>query len=438
MMRMRTGLLIGLTGLVIWAGCSNPNLAGGKLHFDQKRYDRALETFKLARQQMPASGEARLWVGRAFAEIERADSTTTSTAGADSASANFDRALALDPRLEKQVADVRGHYWSERFASGVTAARAAQDNVDQGDKGAAQREYRSSLNYFKKALVYSTEKDKKQTYENLGKMYFNLNQVDSALAIFNLVRSMAPDDPMTKGILFDVYFNQGQKCYQDAADALQHSDSTKARAGFKQALSLYAKSSEVVSEEKQQQSDLLFQQGAAAYELAYLEKAEKNDYLGKAAEGYEGVLKLTPDDIDVLYNLALVYRDKADYQKARDVARRLLDLKPTEGQYHDLVGRMEDKLGNKNALIAGLIFGKALKQGSTVAPTEARARSEKFGPSSDIARRFRENGQPEDLRVFPDQNGKEYECWFYWARGTAFAFVDGSQKYDTKFAGQKK
>ncbi len=429
--------LLGLVGFVIWAGCSNPNLAGGKLHFDQKRYDRALETFQLARQQMPANGEARLWLGRAFAELERADSSSTTTEKADSASANFDAALRLDPRLQQQVQDVRGHYWSERFASGITSAKAAEENVAQGDKSGAQENYRTGLNYFHKALVYATDKDKKQTYENIGKMYFNLNQVDSALAIFNQIKAMAPDDPVTKGILFDVYFNQGQKSYEDAAASLQASDSTKARQGFEQALSLYGKAAEVVSEDPKVQADLLFQQGAGAYELSYLDKTKHADYLRQAATGYEGVLKISPEDVDVLYNLALVYRDLEDYQKARDVSRRLLDLKPSEGQYHELVGRMEDKLGNKNALIAGLIFGKALRGGTAVEATEARARSEKNGPSSDIARRFRENGQPDEIRTFPDQNGKEYECWFYWSRGTAFAFVDGSQKYDTKFAAAK-
>ncbi|MCC7144147.1 MAG: tetratricopeptide repeat protein [Candidatus Eisenbacteria bacterium] len=440
MKQIRCAAAVAITAAVVWVGCSNPNLAGGKLHFDQKRYDRALETFKLARQQMPASGEARMWLGRAFAELERADSTSNTTEKADSAAANFDLAIKLDPRIQKMVEDVRGHYWSERFAAGITSAKAAQENTDSGDKSGAQRNYRTGLNYFKKAFVYANEKDRKQTLENLGKMYFNLNRVDSALTIFNTVREMAPEDPATKAILYNVYFGQGQKLYQDAADAMEKrtsADSTVARSAFTQALALYAQASEVVSEDPKEQSDLLFQRGSAAYELAYLDKAQEKEYLQKAADFYAGVLKLTTDDVDVMYNLALVYKDLEQYQNGRDWARKLVDTKPSDGTYHELLGIMEDKLGNKNARLQGIIFGRALRNGTQVAVADARARSEKHGPTSDIARRFRENGQPDELRTFTDSSNNEWECWFYWVRGTGFAFVGGSQRYDTKFAAQK-
>jgi len=92
--------LVGLSFLAWWAGCSNPNLAGGKLHFDQAgrleepdrtaRFRRALETFQKATQELPKSAEARIWLGQTYAELDRPDS----------ASMNFDLAEQLDPTMK--------------------------------------------------------------------------------------------------------------------------------------------------------------------------------------------------------------------------------------------------------------------------------------------------------------------------------------------------
>ena len=49
---------LGFAAVLAWAACSNPHLAGGKLHFDQERFDRAEENFQLAVEKDPSNGEA--------------------------------------------------------------------------------------------------------------------------------------------------------------------------------------------------------------------------------------------------------------------------------------------------------------------------------------------------------------------------------------------
>jgi tetratricopeptide (TPR) repeat protein len=67
-------------GAVIVAGCKNPQLSGGILHFDQKRYERARETLLTAIQQEPNNAEAYYWLGMSYAEM---DSTQQARAALD-------------------------------------------------------------------------------------------------------------------------------------------------------------------------------------------------------------------------------------------------------------------------------------------------------------------------------------------------------------------
>lgn len=414
----RTLLLVGLSGAALWAGCSNPNLSGGKLHFDQKRYDRARETFAVAVEQLPQSGEARLCLGKSYAELGQPDS----------AAHWFDEAARVDPRMAADVKNTRDHYWSERFNSGLAFAKTAAEKMNQGDEAGAGAEYRSSLSEFQRAAVYSP--DKHDTYTNIGKMYFNLARIDSALIVFAQVHEMAPDDLQTNNLLVSIYMDQGNKLFTRASEAIAQSDTTKAQKQYVEAGELYAKAYEITKDDP----DLLFQIGSTAYELSYIDHKEKASYLAKAADFYDQVLKINAQDLDVLYNLALVYREVNRLQEAKDLAARLVDLKPKDGGYRELYGRLCDKLGDKQALIAGLIFGKALRTGETLDAAVVKDQVSKYGTNSDAARRMREAGPPEEVKSFKDSTGQEYQTWWYWSRGVGYAFVNGEQKYDTHFA----
>ncbi len=63
-------LLAGFFLVVSTTSCKNPNLSGGILHFDQKRYERARETLLKAIAQEPSNAEAYFWLGKAYAELD--------------------------------------------------------------------------------------------------------------------------------------------------------------------------------------------------------------------------------------------------------------------------------------------------------------------------------------------------------------------------------
>lgn len=414
--------------LIWWAGCTNPNLAGGKLHFDQAsrlegsdrtaRFRRALETFKAAEAQMPQSGEVRLWLGKTYAELDMPDS----------AGVMFDQAESLNPEMKKDIADVRDHYWSVKYNAGVSAAVAAAKSRHDGNETAAKASFRDALRQFNKAALYSPGHP--NTYTNIGKVYLNLSAVDSAITMLQEARKKAPDDTKVRDDLFAVYRTEADTAYQRASSKLDASDSTGARGLFGEAQKLYRQAEET----SPGHSDISFQLGMTSYELAQLDPEHRQDLMAESVGHYQDVLKDNSADVDVLYNLSLALRDLGRYQEAREYTERLVDLKPEEGSYRQMLGRVADKLGDKQALLSGIIFGTALKSGTKVDTTQAEAMAKKFGGSSDLLRRYRENGPPNEILTFTDTQGQEYEVWFYWHRGDGFGFVEGKERFQSQFA----
>lgn len=421
--------LLGVFLLVMWPGCSNPNLAGGKLHFDQAsreedpaariaRFHRALETFKKAVQEMPEIGEARHWLGRTFAELDMPDS----------AAANFDDAARLDPRMTEEVRDTREHYYSRRYNSGLASADEAIKARAIGDDEGSENAFRESLEEFRVASIYRP--DHVQPFTMRGKVYLNLGDVERAIELLALAREMEPTDESVLRDLFLVYHEEGDMAFQDAAFALQEADSTKAHTRFRVARDLYTKADEVMPGDP----NLSFQLGLAAYELAQLEPDNRQELLEEAIHRYREVLEDNPVDLDVLYNTTFVLRDLGRYEEAREVAQRLVDLRPKDGTYRDMLGRIEGRLGNQDALLNGVVFGRTLRSGVPQDVGDASAMADQWGVHSDIKRRYLENGAPEEILFLQDIGSEEYLMWFYWSRGLAFGFAQGRQDFTSQFA----
>jgi len=241
-------------------------------------------------------------------------------------------------------------------------------------------------------------------------------------------RSIAPKDEKVKDTLFEVYRAQADTAYQNGSSKMDVSDTTAAKQFFVQADRLYKEADDI----NPGLSDISFQLGMTAYELSQLDHQHQQELIQEAAADYQTVLKTNPADVDVLYNLTLVLRDLGQYKEAHDFAIRLVDLKPEEGLYRQILGRIEDKLGNKQGLLSGLVFGNALKNGAKQDVSLAKVQSEKSG--ADVRRRYMENGNPDEILTWNDSAGQEYDIWFYWTRGEGFGFVGGKEKFQTAFA----
>jgi tetratricopeptide (TPR) repeat protein len=421
-------VVVGVLILGLWAGCSNPNLAGGKLHFDQAsklegpdrtaRFERARQTFAQACREMPKNGEPRFWLAQTYAELDKPDS----------AGMNFDLAAELTPAMKEDVQKARDHYWSVKHNSGLVSAKSAMEAKAAGKEGEAAADFRDALAQFQKAVLYSPNHAETCTF--IGKVYLNLGVLDSAVVMLRKAQSISPDNENIKKDLFGVYKNTGDKDYAKGQDLMTATDSLGARAKFESAMRLYGEADAVIPG----QADLNFQMGATSYELSNLDRDKKSTYLDDAIRRYQEVLKDNPADVDVLFNLTLVLRDLGRNEEAEKLALRLVDIDPKEHTYRETLGRIQDKLNNKQGLVTGLIIGKALKDGTPLNPSEAPSRADKFGAGNDLRRRYLESGAPDEILTFTDSQGQDYDVWFYWTRGVGYGFVQGKEKYTTQFA----
>lgn len=411
--------LVALCGTLVWAACSNPHLAGGKLHFDQMRFERAKENFQLAVEETPENAEAWLWLGRAHAELGEVEPATDA----------FQKARELDERIADDVKNTREHYWSERFNSALAYAGEANDiRVGGGD---ATEKYRAALDESQRAATYNPEAV--GTHTLIGKIYFNLGEVDSAMAVFNKVSEMAPDDEEINLMLLGVYKDQGNQAFSRALDAKQiDKDVARAEEMFETARAFYTKAYRIQVDDVDVNQNL----GAVDWELADLspENPErKQELLQEALGHYEAVLKAEPENADVIQNLSILHNELGNQEQALEYAERFVDADPKFGRAHLNQGRLRGETGDKVAMFGDLLIGQAIDQGIDVPTAQARAEAEKHGPSSDMLNRWREAGDPEEIRQYTE-GGSQYQVWFYWTRGAAYAFEAGKEIYAKRFA----
>jgi tetratricopeptide (TPR) repeat protein len=401
---------------IVSTSCKNPQLSGGILHFDQKRYERARQTLLTAVKQEPMNAEAYLWLGKSYAEL---DSTTEARAA-------FEKAASLEspkfPTVKTDVANALEHYWSLRHNEGLNFAKTANDAKINDKKAEAAQNFRFALNQFKKARIYEPRKE--ETPRNMGVCYIMLGEVDSGLVALKESKDLSPPgDSKAEALLFDKYRQLG--------DAAAEGGET----GLNDAVRFYTEAEKLRPEDP----DLLFSLGVIYYQIALSDTVEagKNEKLTKAVGYFDRTLQAKPDDQEALYNAASLDLELKKCEEGLQKAKTLLDLDPHKGRNYDLVGRLSDCMGSKGERIMGILFKRALDTGDVVALEDFRTHLEKWGPGSDTMRRYREEGKPEEVRSFKDSNNREYECWFFYTRGKAYVFSDGTFKYETSFKPEK-
>ncbi len=397
--------------LVVATGCKNALLSGGILHFDQKRYDRAREVLLSATAEEPSNAEAWLWLGKAYAEL---DSTTQARTA-------FDKAASLEgpkyPTIKKDVDNALEHYWVEHHNEGLSYAKTGQDARVADKPDEARKDFALALTQFKMARVF--EPDSASTPRNMGVAYFALGQTDSGLVLLEESRRLAPKNAQAAKMLCEQYRRLGD----DAAGKGQPQD-------LRDAVKFYTAAEDLCTEDP----DLYFSLGVVIYQLAMADTLNKATLYQQAATAFEKCLSIKPEDQEALYNVASLYKELNQCDKGLQAAKTLLDLDPKAGKNYDLRGRLYDCLGNKNERVTGLIFARALQAGSdSVAVGDFRSHLDKLGSSAaDILKKYREEGAPEAIRTF-SVSGTNYEAWFYWSRGRAYAFSNGTLKYQTDF-----
>ncbi len=186
-MRNRWFRLAGVAGLAVMAvlaACSKSELlAGGKLHFTQGRYEKALELFQKAVAEKPLNAEAHLWYARSLAQLERDEEAV----------AELRKALELDVEQKPMVDNTYQSFWSERYRSAVKFVEDGEAARQKGNAAEATTQLQQAVDRFRRAIIFAP--DSVQNYSNLGKVLFLLEQRDEAMAQFQQAKSMSAGKP---------------------------------------------------------------------------------------------------------------------------------------------------------------------------------------------------------------------------------------------------
>jgi tetratricopeptide (TPR) repeat protein len=388
-------------------------LAGGKLHFDQKRYDKALVSFQKAVEEKPASGEAHLWLGRALAELDRDEE----------AIAELKKARELDPLQEEMVRNTFVSYWSRRYNSALTSAKNGEDEQRKGDAARAQEELQKAEERFRRAVLYCP--DSVQNYSNLGKILYVLGRRDEGLAMFHQAKEMSTGRPDLQAFLFHLFRGLG-------VSALE----TPTVENLRRGLGLLNDAAGLPADPEQlAEIDLNI---AEAYRgLAdSVDAAQKPEMLQKAADHYGKVLATYPDDVDALDGLAQIQSQLGQSDAALATAQRRLDLEPWNRNAHLTMYRiLRAAKGEGDREAKGhFLFINILESGTPQAKEGMRAWAVKeFGPTSDMIRALRDRGDPETMREYSPAGQAPVYMWAYWTGGRAYIFQGGKEVYRMGF-----
>jgi Flp pilus assembly protein TadD len=377
-------------GTLALSGCAkNPHLAGGILYLSQRNYPKALTELTTAVQQEPKNGLAHLKLAMAYAE----------TGDTKNAGQEFDKAVALEPKLKKDTDANRKHYWVEHFNEGVRLS-------------SQEKNYESAAKEFEKAIDLDPRDPR--AYSNLAFCYTQLGKHKEALGIFEKAAAIAPNDPTARKNLAAVYLDLGKEYFTQE--------------NYADAITFYEKALELGSDSV----SVMFQLGNCYFQRATAETStvSARPEFEKAGGFYERVLRSAPDDVDAMANLGMVKLALEKVNEAIQLLSSVVNKAPKVQEFHKLLGIAYTRAGEGEMAVTELVTSKALDPNrgkrisdldSWLSPDGMKAR---YGDTGDMTKAVQELGTPQEVFVY-QESGVLVESWFYWSKGTALYFVNG-------------
>jgi tetratricopeptide (TPR) repeat protein len=406
-----------MIGFVVLAmiiiGCKSEFLAGGKLHFDQQRYQQALENFEKAALEQPNSAEVQMWRARALGKLERDED----------AEAALTKAAELDANGEfkEEIDNTRVSFWSIRYNSGLADARAADEQRDKcnGYRAASQNELltqceqemssklESAVDRFQRAIIFCP--DSVKNYSNLGKVFFQLGRQEEGKQMFLKARGMAGDREELLRFLFLVFRSLGVQGLNE-----------ETKEGYQRAVEMFQQAA-TFDRPQDEMATIYFNMGVAYRGIAdNSEGAEKTAALQNAVASYQKVLEINPVDQEALENLALIYQDMEAYAEAIEMGKRLLNTEPWKPRLHLLMARLYNAAHDREKFAAHGMLKSVLESGTPANATMVRDEARKC-PGSDMHKALLDRGEPEQLYLYTGSQG-DYMIWIYWTEGKIFIY----------------
>lgn len=314
----------------------------GRIHYSERRYDKAAEQFEFAVAENPNSAEARIWLGMALSHMAISHDRLYLRAAAQ-----FDTAFNIDSVAFSKMQSNEDFIFQAR-ASFLAMTRENLNSIDKND-------WKKALHYTE--LVLRIDPKSRQALTILAQLYVQLNQLDELKKRAQDVISMDAEDPLgltMKGLYFfsrsdwdssHYYYIEAAKLYQ--ANETKVKSALASLLGFKDTLRINHSAARLVVARRDRNPDRLknyiedslkakskqaavartaddlyltngelntsfFRAGVASLQKGNNEKdtLKQKNYFNQAQKEFEQALSYNPTDLDAKHNLAFVYYRK--------------------------------------------------------------------------------------------------------------------------------
>jgi tetratricopeptide (TPR) repeat protein len=409
---------------IVAIGCGSQFLAGGKLHFSQSRFERAMENFELAIAETPNDPMAHLWLGRALAELrhdERAVEEITRAA---------ELVSERQPELRLEIVNTLQSYWSKRYNPGLNYASEAGKAKAAGDDVEKEKMLNLAVNEFERAIMFCP--DSVQNYSNFGRVLFQLDRREEGMVAFQKARELGGEDEALKGFLFTVFSSLGVEALENAGVAARD-DVAKAQADYATCISMFEEAA-TFQRSDEQQIAIYFNIGYANYGLSDLVEGDaKIPYLEKAKENFEKVLELDPHDESTLRNMAYSYADLKNFDKAIEYGQLFLDETPWDSTPWGLMVTLYNKADNREKSVAYGMVRSVIQRDNPEPGGLARTQVKGLPPNSDMHGVLLDRGIPLQVFTYTSTSRGDYNIWFYWTDGRVYIFQKGKEVFRGRF-----
>ncbi|MCR4438411.1 MAG: tetratricopeptide repeat protein [bacterium] len=281
------GVLVFLGASLVLLGCQSKEVTSAKVYIQQDDWAKATEQLEMAVKIYPQDAEAHFLLGQAYAQ--RGD-----FAGMRK---EFDASLAISPRFEPRIKHDIERHWVSYFNNGIK-------RVNAGQLAAAKEDFLT-------CLVIDAKRT--EAYKNLGYTYVQLDSLKRAIAMYEKVVELAPNDKDAYRSLTSLYMQA-----EEYPQVLRIAD-------------------------RRLELDPGDVDAIASKALAY-------DYMGegdKALGEYEQALQQQPDNPDLLFNLGRLHYLRGNYEKAIEQFEKVIEKNPDDADALVNVGNAYLSIGDQ-------------------------------------------------------------------------------------------
>jgi tetratricopeptide (TPR) repeat protein len=164
---------------------------GGKIYYNQERYDKAAEQFEFALADNPNSAEARIWLGMAQSHLKKYLA----------AAAQFDTAFRLDSIYFNKMLQKNDDF---KYQASTSFFDATRENISQNDTN----QLKDALRYVKQVLRIEPKNRPAQTI--LAQLYVQLNQLDELKQSARAMLVTDVENPLSYTMMGLYFFNQSE------------------------------------------------------------------------------------------------------------------------------------------------------------------------------------------------------------------------------------